>query len=138
MSNPNVLELAKAFLPEIRKMMDTEMAKLGAPADLGAKVKSGDATENEVAAYCKVSNTVLKAVMTAAMQRAMDDGASRGNVGKRLGTSNGWDLFLERHPDIAAKVKAESEAKAAKYAAMADSEEDQPDLDDCDGSQDDE
>jgi hypothetical protein len=135
MSNPKVLELAKAFLPKIREMIDAEMAKLGAPAELGEKLKGGTPQEGSIAAtYYETSNIVLKAVVAAAMQRAMDDGANRGNVSRRLGVQDGWVLFLERHPEVGEKMKAEQAAKEAKYAAYLAAN---PHDEDSDGGEDD-
>jgi hypothetical protein len=86
----NVQEIAKSLLPKVREMIDAEMAKLGASAELGQKVKGAAPTEEGIAtSYYETSNVVFRAVVAAAAQRMMADGANRNTVSRRLNSTPG-------------------------------------------------
>lgn len=92
MSDPKVQAMAKGFLGDIGKMIDSALKELG--VDLKKNPK----------AYYKSSRYVFKAIMAAAAQKMLDDGANTRLLADTYNPSDAWELYLTRHPDIAAKL----------------------------------
>jgi len=118
-----ILEVAQSLLPQIRALVDAKCAELGASADFGKKLASEKSNKElhasgDAKAYFEASNTVLRAVVACAVQRAMDDGAKPRQVSRRLNSTDGFELFLSTHPALAEKIAAEKAAKEAAYKAQ--------------------
>jgi len=100
MSDPKVRAIAKDFLNYgIKKMVDTALAAMEVDIKKDSK------------AYFKASRQIFKALVAAAAQRMLEDGANRQLLRDTYSPEDAWGLFLELHPDIAAKVTA-AEPKA--------------------------
>jgi hypothetical protein len=106
-----VQTIAMKLLPKITALVTAAMAEEGAPK--GAKL-----SVEEMPAYFDTSNTVLRAVFACAMQRAFEDGANRSNIMNRFTTIDGWELFLNTHPEVVAKIAKEKAEKEAKWKAL--------------------
>lgn len=93
MSDPKVQAMAKVFLEEgISKMIDTTL-----------KAMEVDLKKNPQA-YYRGSRQVFKALMAAAAQRMLEDGANTQLLQDTYNPLDAWELYLTRHPDIAAKL----------------------------------
>lgn len=100
MSDPKVQAMAKVFLEEgITKMIDTTLKAMG--VDL----------KKNPQAYYKGSRQVFKALMAAAAQRMLDDGANTRLLQDTYNPLDAWELYLTRHPDVAAKLQPKPPAK---------------------------
>ena len=106
---PTTAEIAAQASVNMSKVVDTLLTSF--EVDKAADPKS----------YFKVSREVLKALIAALTQRMFDDGANPALVGETLtkGGRIGWQVFLDAHPEIKAKVEKEQSAKATStmYAA---------------------
>lgn len=119
-----VQKLATTLLPTVNELVSSTLKAQGVDLQQNAQV------------YYRMSRLVLRALVAAGTQRMFEDGANKALVRHTLRSSDGWDLFLNTHPDIKAKVEAEqAEAKAA-LAALLQSEGVGDDEDDGDGGDD--
>jgi len=109
-NNPKVLKIAKTLVADIKPMMDKALAALG--VDLKKDEKE----------YYKTSRDLLRAVVACAAQKMMEDGANRSLVSQTIRehatgiSEDAWALYLESHPEVMEKIKAEK-AKATEAEA---------------------
>lgn len=99
-----VLSIAKTVLPDVRTMVDAALKFQGV------------SLETDAPAYYKASRQVFRAFIACAAQRMLEDGAKRSlvrNTASSHAGEDGWELLLETHPEVKAKVQAELEKLAA-------------------------
>lgn len=104
--NEGAFQLSQEVLPEIQGIVAQAL-----------KVKGVDRAKDEKA-YFKATRDIYRALVAAAAQQMLDDGASPQFILQRTGSSvqTGWELYLERHPEVKAKLEAEAIAKAKQAA----------------------
>ena len=103
---PTTLEIAKSLNTQIRAIVDAKLTELGVSVEKDAKE------------FYKTSREVTRAVVACATQRMFEDGARPSMVANTVSTNGGWDLFLELHPEILEKIKAEKEEAQLKALAF--------------------
>lgn len=107
MTEDKTQELAKQLLSQVLELVNQTIAAQGVSL-----------SDEDKQPYYRASRQVLRAVVAAASQRMFEDGANPALVGNTLRARDGWELFLSAHPDIAAKVAAEKEAKQKMLAML--------------------
>jgi hypothetical protein len=94
MSDPKMLAIAKNFLDHgIKNMFDTAL-----------KAMEVDIKKNPKA-YYKASRMIFKALVAASAQRLLEDGANTKLLSDTYYPRDAWELYLQLHPDIAAKLE---------------------------------
>lgn len=100
MSDPKVQAIAKTLLENgIKNMVDTSLKAMG--ADFKKDPKK----------YYRASRQVFKAIVAAAAQRILEDGGNRKLLEDTYSAEDAWELFLELHPEIAAKIEPQAPPK---------------------------
>ncbi len=98
--NPAAFALAVSLLSKVEALVSDTLKEQGVNREQDEK------------AYFQATRNLYRALVACATQRMLDDGATPQFVFERTGSSvqTGFELFLERHPEVKAKLEAEMAA----------------------------